>query len=377
MLDAIHTLHGDLPLPAFLPDATRGVVRGLDSADVAACGVSALMLNTFHLSVHPGTRLIHRLGGSHAFANWSRPIFTDSGGFQVFSLIRRNSSFGSIGKDGAVFRLSAQDRRRRLTPEKAIQMQFQLGSDVMTCLDDCTDAEIPRGEQEASVERTVAWARRCKAEFERLLTERRRGREGRPLLFAIIQGGVDRDLRRRCAEGLLEIGFDGYGLGGWPLDKQGNLLVEMVEYTATLVPEGLPLHALGVGKPENVVTCAGIGYGVFDCAIPTRDARHRRLYVFRADRLDDVDLSRADFYDCLYVDDQRHRSDPRPLSRVCDCLCCTAYSRAYLHHLYSIRDGLAYRLGTMHNLRFYSQLMDLLRRSTGRPTGRRGARRGS
>ena len=367
-VEHLHTRHGDLTLPAFLPDATRGVVRGLDAADVASCGVPALMLNAFHLSVHPGTRLIQQVGGSHAFVGWDRPIATDSGGFQVFSLIRQNSSFGTITRNGAVFRLSPQDRKRNLTPEKAIQMQFQLGSDIMMCLDDCTNAADPRAEQEASVERTVLWAARCKAEFGRLLAERRDAGSDRPLLFAVIQGGNDRDLRRRCAEALLEIGFDGYGLGGWPLDAEGELLTDVVEYTAGLVPGGIPLHALGVGKPENVVACAGFGYRIFDCAIPTRDARHQRLYVFSADsveQLDRTDLSRRDFYDCVYIGDVKHRADRRPLSAACNCPCCARYSRAYLHHLYSIRDNLAYRLGTLHNLRFYTQLMERLSTDSG------------
>ena len=363
MVGRLRTNHGDLPLPAFLPDATRGVVRGLDSADLEACGVPALMLNAFHLSVRPGGRLVQQLGGGHRFLDWQGPIFTDSGGFQVFSLIRQNASFGTITRDGAIFRLSAQDRKRKLSPEKAIQVQLQLGSDVVTCLDDCTDASAPAAEQEAAVARTVAWAARGKAEFVRLLDERRVPVEERPLLFAVIQGGADRDLRRRCAEALLEIRFDGFGLGGWPLDEQGGFLTEIVGYTARLVPENYPLHALGVGKPENLVACAGLGYGLFDCALPTRDARHQRLYAFRAESLAEVDLSRPDFYQPVYIGDVRHRADRRPLSAACDCLCCRRYSRAYLHHLYAVRDTLAYRLGTIHNLRFYTQLIGLIRES--------------
>lgn len=355
----LETAHGELSLPAFMPDATRAVVRGLDSHDLEACGAPALMLNIFHLSVHPGVRLIQSLGGHHAFMNWHKPIATDSGGFQVFSLIRQDPRFGTITKDGAIFRLSERDRKRKLTPEKAIQRQLQLGSDIVMCLDDCTDAATPYAEQEASVTRTVAWATRCKAEFERLVAER--NGVPRPLLFAIIQGGGDKGLRRRCAEALLEIGFDGYGLGGWPLDAEGRLLADIIAYTAELSPDNLPRFALGVGKPENVVTCARLGYHLFDCTIPTRDARHRRLYIFQADRLDDVDLSRDDFYSALYIQDEKYARDPGPVSEVCDCLCCTSYSRAYLHHLYAIRDTLATRLGTIHNLRFYTQLMEMIR----------------
>lgn len=358
-IDRLQTAHGEIVLPAFLPDATRAVVRGVDSRDLEACGVPALMLNVFHLSVNPGVRLIQSLGGHHAFMNWRKPIATDSGGFQAFSLIRQNPKFGTITKDGAIFRLSEKDKKRKLTPEKAIQMQLQLGSDILMCLDDCTDAAAPQAEQEASVARTIAWAERCKAEFERLIVER--GLSPRPLLFAIIQGGDDRALRKRCADALLELGFDGYGLGGWPLDPEGRLLADIIAYTAALTPDDLPRFALGVGKPENVVACARFGYHLFDCTIPTRDARHRRLYTFQADRLDDVDVSRDDFYTALYMQDEQHMRDPNPVSEVCDCLCCSNYSRAYLHHLYAIRDTLAIRLGTIHNLRFYRQLMEVMR----------------
>jgi queuine tRNA-ribosyltransferase len=345
-------------LPAFLPDATRGVVRAVDSADLEACGVPALMMNAFHLQGHPGIRLVQSVGGAHAFAGWRRPIFTDSGGFQVFSLIRQNPAFGTITKDGAIFRPSAGEKRL-LTPEKAIQAQLQLGADAVMCLDDCTHESAPREEQEASVARTIAWARRCRTEFDRLLAGKRSGTV-RPLLFAVIQGGNDRDLRRVCAEALLEVGFDGYGLGGWPLDEKQALLADIIEYTASLVPEGTPLHALGVGKPENVVACARFGYSTFDCALPTRDARHGRLYGFQAESLAEVDLSQPGFYRPLYIADVQHRTNPRPISSACDCLACTRYSRAYLHHLHAIRDPLYLRLATIHNLRFYAQLMEVL-----------------
>lgn len=358
-----------------MPDATRAVVRGLDAEDVANCGIPALMLNSFHLAVHPGVRTVQALAGAHAFAGWSGPIFTDSGGFQVFSLIRQNKDFGTINKNGAIFRLSATDKRRNLTPEKAIQTQLQIDSDVLFCLDDCTAESDPPAEQEASVNRTIAWAARCKAEFARQIAARRLTEADRPRLFAVIQGGNDRALRERCATELRALGFDGYGLGGWPLDEDRNLLADIIEHTASLVPAGSPLHALGVGKPENVVACARFGYNLFDCAIPTRDARHYRLYVFNAKSLNDLDTldlnsggsGATRFYRALYINDDRYRDDAGPVSTACDCLCCRRYSRAYLHHLYDIRDTLAYRLGTIHNLRFYATLMRLLREQPSPP----------
>ena len=361
-MKVLPTAHGELRLPAFLPDATRGVVRALDASDVAACGVQGLMVNALHLSSHPGTSVISALGGIHRFAAWDGPIASDSGGFQVFSLLERSPDLGSISDRGFTYRLDRGASRKTLTPEKCIQKQFQLGADIMFCLDHCTHPAQPSDVQRESVEHTVEWARRCREEFDRR-AQASAGDERRPLLFAVIQGGDDPDRRHACAERLLEIGFDGYGFGGWPIDRAGGL-VEMVEQVAGLVPEGIPKHALGVGKPENVVRGAGMGYDLFDCTIPTRDARHKRLYVF-TDKPENVDLRADAFYRNLYMSDEKHTRDPRPLDENCDCLCCQSYSRAHLRHLFAVRDSAAYRLATIHNLRFYAQLMARLREPSG------------
>ncbi|MGC8787285.1 MAG: tRNA-ribosyltransferase family protein, partial [Anaerolineae bacterium] len=183
--------------------------------------------------------------------------------------------------------------------------------------------------------------------------------ESRPLLFAVVQGGGYHDLRRRCAEELLAIGFDGFGLGGWPLDSQGNLLEEIIAYTRELIPPQFPMHALGVGQPANIVTCAWMGYNLFDSAMPTRDARHGRLYTFNSDpRSSNLE---GNWYSYLYIQDTKNLKDSSPISSYCDCLCCANYSRAYLHHLFKMNDSLYYRLATMHNLRFITQLMARLR----------------
>ena len=372
------TLHGPLALPAFLPDATRGVVRGLDAHDLEACGVAGLVVNAFHLGQRPGPRTVQSLGGVHALMGWQRPVITDSGGFQIFSLIRQNPKLGTITSKEAIFRSAQGGKTQHLSPEKSIQTQLRLDADILVCLDDCTGPADPPDEQAASVARTIEWAARCKAEFElamsrlgtkdRLKAGLQTGNErvgspalrrsspevGRPLLFAVIQGGSDAELRRRCAKELIAIGFDGYGFGGWPFDAHGRLLADVLALSADLMPADAPRYALGIGSPAALIACVKMGYNLFDCALPTRDARRGRLYVLRTASPGDL------AFDRLYIRDEAHRRDPRPVSEACDCLCCRGYSRAYLHHLFAIRDALAWRLATIHNLRFYAILMQRL-----------------
>ncbi len=353
--------HGTLQLPAFLPDGTQGVVRTLDARDLEDVHIQAVQMNAFHLMQRPGSSTIQALGGLHQMAGWQRPIFTDSGGFQIYSLLRQNAKSGSISDRGATFRPDGSDRKFNLTPEKSVQLQLSYGSDVVICLDDCTHVDDPLAEQEKSVARTVQWAARCKAEFEKIVTQRELGEGERPSLIAVVQGGAEPSLRRHCAEQLLEIGFDGYGYGGWPLDANGNLLTEMLAYTRELIPDKFTLHALGVGHPANVVLSARMGYNIFDSTMPTRDARHGRLMIFtidpRNDRLDEA----GDFFRYIYVKDKKHVKASLPLSEFCDCLTCTRYSLGYLHHLYTLNDVLYQRLATLHNLRFMTQLMANLR----------------
>ncbi|GIV76882.1 tRNA guanosine(34) transglycosylase Tgt [Litorilinea aerophila] len=355
--------HGALQLPAFLPDATLGVVRAVDSVDLCHCGVQALVMNTFHLMQHPGSSTVQALGGLHQMCAWPRPIVTDSGGFQAYSLIRQNARYGSLTDNGILFRPEGSRRKLQLTPEKCVQLQLSYGADVVMCLDDCTHVDDPLESQEESVRRTILWARRCKAEFQRLLDQKQPAQ--RPLLFAVIQGGGSRELRRRCAEALLEMGFDGYGYGGWPLDSQGNLLEELLAYTRSLIPADYPMHALGVGHPRSIAACVRMGYSLFDSALPTRDARHGRLYVWEGDG-DDSDghgAAGGDRFRFLYINDARHIKDGRPLSATCDCLTCTHYARGYLHHLFKQGDTTYVRLATIHNLRFMARLMAHLRES--------------
>jgi queuine tRNA-ribosyltransferase len=351
--------HGQLQLPTFLPDATRGVVRSIDSTDLENCGIQAVMMNTFHLMQRPGSSTIQALGGLHTMAGWQHPIMADSGGFQAYSLIRENAAYGQITNKGVSFKPEGASRKFNLSPEKSVQLQISYGADVVVCLDDCTSVEYSREVQRESVARTIDWARKGKREFERIVGQKDLPKEQRPLLFAVIQGGGDRDLRKWCADALLEIGFDGFGFGGWPLDSEGALLLDIVAYTRELVPERFPMHALGVGHPSNIVDSFRVGWTLFDSSLPTRDARHGRLYVF--DTPPSLSSLVGEWFSYIYVQDKKYIKTDQPISPFCDCLCCNNYSLGYLHHLFKLGDCLYQRLSTIHNLRFMSQLMSRLR----------------
>jgi queuine tRNA-ribosyltransferase len=365
----LRTIHGDLALPAFLPDATRAVVRAVDATDLRNAGTRALVMNVFHLMQKPGSSTIHALGGLHAMSGWDGPIITDSGGFQAYSLIRQGPRFGRLSDQGITFQPEGADRKFQLTPEKSVQLQLSYGADVVICLDDCTHVADTFDEQAASVQRTIKWAKRCKDEFQRQIQQRKRRDATRPLLFGVVQGGGYEELRRQCAEALLEIGFDGFGYGGWPLDKNNQLLHEMLAFTRTLIPAELPMHALGVGHPENIAACYRFGYAIFDSALPTRDARNGRLYVYSTDPAGTGFRCEGNWFSYLYVEDKKHIKTDAPISPFCDCHTCSHYTVGYLHHLQDIDDGLYYRLATIHNLRFMAQLMDVLGKASHGRTG--------
>ncbi|MCL1793118.1 MAG: tRNA guanosine(34) transglycosylase Tgt [Oscillospiraceae bacterium] len=359
MVTEINLPHGTVRLPAFFPDGTRGTVKSVDSFDLEGCGIGGIVANAYHLMSNPGQSAIKSLGGLNKFMNWNRPILTDSGGFQVFSLIGENPKFGEIREDRIVFRPENSGEKIILTPEKCVRAQFGYKSDIMMCLDYCTGPEAPAEINKKSVEVTVKWARRCKDEYENILKSKKIPL--RPLIFAVIQGGGDKTLRKECASALIEIGFDGFGFGGWPLDRQNRLSCDILEYTAELMPGHLAKYAMGIGKPEEIAACCKMGYNLFDCVIPTREARHNRLYAFgeKYRSADEIDIESRDFYSYLYMEDDKYRRDSRPVSQVCDCLCCKRHSRAYLRHLAATGDPLACRLATIHNLRFYAMLMEI------------------
>ncbi|MCL2378474.1 MAG: queuine tRNA-ribosyltransferase family protein [Defluviitaleaceae bacterium] len=350
---------GDVPLPAFFPDATRGVVRTVDSTDLINCGVQGLVMNTYHLMTKPGPATIKSIGGLHRFAGWQRPIITDSGGFQVFSLIRENAAMGEIRPNEIIFRRDG--KKTTLSPEKCILSQLSYGSDVLMALDYCTHPSDPYQVQAKAVETTVKWGRRCMDVFLQHTQKGGKKLDSAPQLFGIIQGGNDKALRKECATALLGMGYSGFGFGGWPLDENGRLTEEILAYTAELIPNHMVKYAMGVGRPENIAACVKMGFNLFDCVIPTREARHNRLYVFNEEfeEFGNVDLTR-DFYQYMYPLDDCYRRDPRPISLLCDCHACANYSRAYIRHLISIGDGLGSRLATIHNLRFFTMLMEML-----------------
>ncbi len=357
-MKVLGTRRGPLRLPAFLPDGTRAVVKGLDSRDLAECGVEALMVNSLHLATRPGASTVKAVGGVHRFMGWNGIAASDSGGFQAWSMAASGAGLGSVTDRGFVYRHEKGARKRLLTPEKCIRRQLDLDADILFCLDQCTHPNDPAEAQRAGIERTLDWARRCRDEFvARAGCEPGAAAAGRPLLFAVVQGGADPDLRRRCAGELAGMGFDGFGFGGWPIGDDG-LLTDMVAMTADLLPADAPKHALGIGKPENMLAAWRAGYRLFDCALPTRNARRKRLYI-TLDNSDNI-LKNNKSYDVLYMEHERHSRDRSALDPSLDP---EGPSRAYLHHLFKIGDAAAERLATRHNLGFYARLIDRMRRS--------------
>ena len=359
MADPLETGRGVLPVPTFLPDATRAGVRGTSSEDLRQVGIDAVVVNAFHLLRRPGARVVQAAGGIHRFMDWQGPILSDSGGFQVWSLIRQDPNRGVIRDNEVIFREPETGEKWNLTPERIINLQFQLGSDIVVCLDDCTDDEAPEPEQERSVERTIRWARRCREEFDRQAGQRR---GDAPRIFAVVQGGGVEPLRRQCAAELAAIGFDGYGFGGWPLSSDGALLTDPLRWVAESLPAQAPKHALGIGRADHVVSAFALGYSMFDSTLPTRDARHGRLYAFKPGWASRRPAVGDDFFGAIRIHDPEYRVDHAPVEDGCDCPVCERHSRAYLHHLFKVGDISAERLATLHNLRFYVRLFDLLRR---------------
>jgi queuine tRNA-ribosyltransferase len=358
--EPLETRRGRLEVPTFLPDATRAGVRGVSSEDLAAVGVEGLMVNAFHLLRRPGARVVQAGGGIHRFMGWKGPVLSDSGGFQVWSLIRQDPARGVIRDREVIFREPSTNQKWTLTPERVVQLQFQLGSDVVVCLDDCTDAEAPYDEQARSVERTVAWARRSHEEYERLAAQLRGGQVP-PRIFAVVQGGGIQALRQDCARELADVGFDGYGFGGWPFSADGQLLTDALRWVVDALPAPATKHALGIGRPDHLVSAFALGYSLFDCALPTRDARHGRLYTFRAGYPARMPRPGAAFFRAIHILDAKYRVDHEPVESGCDCRACQTASRAYLHHLFKVGDSSAERLATLHNLRFYVRLAERLR----------------
>ena len=344
-IKSIKTNHGIVHFPAFFPDATCGFVKSVSSADLRNAKVDGVVVNIYHLLKNNLIEMIAGKGGIHKHMNFNKPVISDSGGFQVMSLIHRNPELGRIEDDKITFMLDK--KRIVLTPEICIQLQLKIKSDIVMCLDDCTEASVSQQEQKSSVDRTIIWAKRCKHEFERLT----KSTKNKPLIFAIVQGGEYKKLRKYCAQELLKIGFDGYSFGGWPVRK-GKLLNGTLRYVSSLIPEGKPRYAMGIGKPQDIIDAAKMGYNMFDCVIPTRDARHKRLFICKGKSQNSINKISS-------INIRKKYFNMKP---NCDCHFCRNYSVKDLHAFFRNDRKKAERLATIHNLRLYSRMMEVLRK---------------
>lgn len=351
-----HYKFGKLPLPVFFPDATRAVVKSLDTKDIESTKTNGILVNTFHLWRELSAENLAKFGGIGPFMDFKGAIISDSGGFQVMSVIKSGGSPGKITDQGVIY-YPSKKRKVILTPEKSIEFQMNLKTDMIVCLDDFTDPKSDYKSAKESVERTIIWAKRCKKEYLK------RSKTCRPYILGVVQGGKFQDLRKYCAEELVKIGFDGLGYGGWPVEESGKFDLNSARTIAQNTPEDYFLYGLGVGKPEDIVACVKLGFNIFDCVLPTRDARHGRLYVYNFDSIAKIDLKRDKFYSYYRPESEKYKDDLNSVSCACDCLLCKNYSRAYLYHLFKIGDFTAGRLATIHNLRFFSILLERQRDS--------------
>ncbi len=321
----LRTNHGSIDTPAFMPVATKGTVKTLIPEELYDMGTQALISNAFHLFLSPGIEVIKRAGGLHEFMHWERAIFTDSGGFQM---IRRDFPF-KITDEGISYKNLRDGKKYSYTPEICMENQKLMGSDVAMILDECPAYGSEYSVVEASVGRTVLWANRAKT------VEKNRGQ----LVFAILQGGTFADLRKCCAEELLEMDFDGYGIGGLSIGEPKEVMNEVLEYSVPLVPEDKPRYLMGVGSPVELLSAIEAGIDIFDSAFPTRNARHQTLMTSKGN----IDIARGKF-----------TLDFNPIDEDCGCYTCRNYTRAYLHHLFKESELLALRLASIHNL-YYMQ----------------------
>lgn len=327
----------------FMPDATRGAVRFLTTEQLKATGTQAIVTNTLHLMMTPGSTRIHELGGIKQFMNWNGLVLTDSGGFQVFSLIHTGKWKGKVHENGATFKSPLTGDIYELTPEISIDTQIQIGSDILVTLDDCRDTDLSREEAELSVDRTIKWAIRCKDRFEK---EYGGTKETGKLLSCVVQGANYPDLRKKCAEALTDIGFDGYNFGGFVVDSNGNLVLDEMSAVVENTPKDKFKYAMGVGKPEDIKKAAKIGYTVFDTVLVTRNARHGTL--FSSDMPDGV----------LRIGNSEYATDENPIDSHCDCYACKNHSRAYVHQMLKVGEATGMTLATIHNLRYYQRLIE-------------------
>ncbi len=349
-----------IPLPLFFPDATRAVLKTLDSTDIKNTKTPGILVNSLHLLHRPGKQVIKNHQGVNGFMNWKGVIISDSGGFQVMSIAKTQNKKDAVTDSGVKFNLSGKNIF--FTPQMSIITQMTLKTDLLVVLDDFTPPKAKLAQAQKTVDRTILWAKLCKDAFEKICQQQKISKNKRPYLIAVVQGGDFLKLRKECTQRLVDIGFDGLGYGGWPLDQDGQFNYEVSSVIKKHTPNDYLLYGLGIGKPQEIVNLVKTGWHIFDCVLPTRDARHQRLYVFNAPAIDKIDLDQKDFYSYYTPTKEKHYRDIRPVSDACDCLLCKNYSRSYLYHLFKIKEMTAGRLATIHNLRFYSILMEKLQK---------------
>jgi queuine tRNA-ribosyltransferase len=331
----LHTAHGSVETPVFMPVGTQATVKGLMPAQLVEAGAQMVLGNTYHLTLRPGDDVVAALGGLHRFMHWDRPILTDSGGFQVYSLAPTRT----ITDHGAAFRSHIDGALLELTPERAVGIQENLGADVAMCLDECPPADCPPEYLQTAVRRTIAWAKRCRDAHRRTADQ---------ALFGIVQGGRDLGLRQQCAAALRELDFPGYALGGFSVGETPEQMIDAVGPCAAWLPEDKPRYLMGVGRPQDILAAVQLGVDMFDCVLPTRNGRN--AMAFTADG--PVRLRNA-----------VHKRDPRPLESGCPCYACRAFSRGYLHHLFIAQEMLGPTLLSLHNVAFYCRLLAEVRQA--------------
>lgn len=339
----LHTAHGVVDTPAFMPVGTAGTVKGLTQQALEELGVQILLGNTYHLYLRPGHELVRSMGGLHRFMAWPGAILTDSGGYQVFSL----AELRKVTDEGVRFRSHLDGSEHFLTPEKAVEIQLALGSDILMALDECTEYPASRERARETAMRTRGWARRC-LEFFGTHTAKRpsSSADSTPLLFGIVQGGMFAELRRESAAEVMALDFPGYAIGGLAVGEPPELTKEMTCEVTALLPRNRPRYLMGVGRPEDILDAVENGVDMMDCVLPTRNARNGWLYTRRGR---------------LTIKNARYASDTRPVDEACACAVCRRYSRAYLRHLFMADEILGAVLNTHHNLHYYLELMRQIR----------------
>ena len=333
----IQMLRGDIRTPAFMPVGKAGTVKAMLPENVRSTGADILLGNTYHLMLRPTAERVSRLGGLHKFMNWDRPIITDSGGFQVMSL----TELRKMTEEGVTFRSHLDGSKILLTPERSMEIQRLLGSDIVMAFDECTPFPATEDEARKSMELSMRWAQRSRNGFDSGADH-----ASRSALFGIVQGGVYQDLRYRSIEALTDIGFDGYAVGGLAVGEGQKTMFEVLDFTMPRMPDDAPRYLMGVGKPDDIVGAVERGIDMFDCVMPTRSGRTGQGFTWRG---------------AINMKNARHKDDERPIEAACSCPACTQYSRAYVHHLIRAGEILGAMLLTWHNLQFYQDLMAGLR----------------